>query len=172
MTTNPTTPPRPQRHDPEVKAAAAKALAAYLIEDCPDTFAPHDEELERDLAKHLRYGIDSYELAQDLESDGWEINGAVVVALEDGTDSCYYNAYNAALLAWVSATSIRPQFNVGQRVCLLKDDPPSEGTITSINEARAEYVVKTPAFVARHGDVEGGVVVAYERVAAAQEVAA
>ncbi|MDC5753551.1 hypothetical protein [Vibrio europaeus] len=129
-------PPRPQQFTEEVKQAGIKAyfekhsFSAFGIE------SDNEADIEKfmtDYARHYFGFADGYELAKDLEDDGWNCNRDWIDELE-AIGSFICQAQKEALDEWVKTYEPEPPFPVGVFI--------TNGLITGINVKEATYQVK------------------------------
>jgi hypothetical protein len=126
--------PRPRQSDPRVIEAAAKALAPAVVCWLGDDSDPDD--IAADIAKAARYHSDGYELAKELERDGYDPDAELVDIL-GGLDT--YRPHQAMLKQWVQANAIAPQFAAGDRVVCSRN---GAGTVVEVQAETAQYVVR------------------------------
>jgi hypothetical protein len=151
---------RPTRYDENVVHLAATKLIAQLKASSPDLF---DEALGyTDEATHAQFvraldgsSRDGYEIAKDLERQGWEIDADLVSELHGG---CLDEAYDELVKKWISWHAIKPLLVVGAVVTVKPhlfdtNKVEAEGEITEFDMKRGTYTVYVPAW----GHVKSGV---------------
>jgi hypothetical protein len=137
---------RPVYNCDEVCAATAEALyndvKAWLTQAGDP--APDKQETLKDLARAISHSMlmDGYEIAKELDDDGWfNINSELVEIL----DKAYWNAKNAhreLIKKWIVENNITNQFNVGDVVTVnRKYKKPVQGEIIDMNKDEATYSV-------------------------------
>ncbi len=163
--------PRPKRYDKDILRAAAAKLAPRVQEWARES----DEMLlsiTDDVYKALDcFQLDGYELAQQMEREGYEANAELVEILDDARWAAS-ECHDAAVKEWVKLYNIKPPLGVGARVSFESYDPASkrrgtfEGSIYHIDEPQAQYYVRC----AEMGHVPSsqmgahGIILAYEDV--------
>lgn len=105
-----------------------------------------------------------FDLAKELERDGWEVDDQMLERLLDA-DSHRVDAHRAAVAAWVARRRIRPLRNVGSVVSLLHRGARVEAEIVAIDRDHATYTVCAPSMGhVREGCGVHGIIVPYEQV--------
>jgi len=166
----PNPPARPTDRDANVRLAAVNLALPEIIEWLGKDF---DHNPDRDavicdllvvLGEH-----DGYRAARRLESEcGWVGADENLVDILAGLSSTLMAAEHAAVKVWAEANGIRPRLSIGDTI----ETPHGIGTIVRIDEDQASYVVETEEHQRKYGPGRGGVIVAYEKCAAAKAEAA
>ncbi len=94
----------------------------------------------KDYASHYYGHCDGYEMAKDLERDGWDCDREWIDELE-AIGSYIFEAERNAVHEWVKAYSPLPPFSIGLFI--------TNGLITGIDEVDARYQVKVKGGDAR-----------------------
>lgn len=138
--THPAHPARPDGFDPTLRRAAAEKIVGALIQH---TLLEENERADavESVVKHARYGGDGYDIARQLESDGWCPNAEMVVIL-DGYASHIGSLRDAAVKEWVIAHGISAPWPDGTRVRARMSGGMNAGTVTGSDQYRAAYLVK------------------------------
>ena len=154
--------PRPNRHDAAFRTAAAEAIIPefeeWLGEDL-DAFGR--ERVVKVLASAC--GDDGYEIAKELEREGYQPDSALVEIL-DQLDT--HSVYAKAVSVWLAETGVRPQLAIGAVVTIparMKEHQGVVGEIARINERTGEYTVCCASLGHGRG---GGLIFPWEEVEA------
>lgn len=142
-------PPRP-----EITGAVLYEAALSFVLKHPDIQPASAERLAGDIARECdTSGNDGYELARNLERQGWDPS-AETVELLDAFDSYLHKNQRLAELAWAEENNIRPPFAVGTTVMFLSGEVKT-GVIAGIYEHEAaSYLIQTP----NHTDMQRAIV--------------
>lgn len=97
-------PPRPQINK-QIIEAAAEVFVRENIDSLPEYL--ESEDLVEHLVKHFARHKDGFELAKDLECEGWDIT-AETVQLLDEFDIHIGNALQDAEKEWIKTNNIQP----------------------------------------------------------------
>ncbi|MCY9861523.1 hypothetical protein OTK49_03200 [Vibrio coralliirubri] len=101
------------------------------------------DKLAKDFAEVWHDGADAYEIAKELESQGYSVNTQVVDDIEC-LDGAIFSAHSKATKKWLELHQPVPPFEVGARLMIERYNTfePEHGTIESIYECRpATYSV-------------------------------
>jgi hypothetical protein len=126
--------PRPTVTD-EMKLAAAMPIAKEMLSGMSDSI----EAGAKSIADYGRLHMDGYELAKELEGDGWHITREDVDTL-DGFSWNLSEELEKAEKEWVDGNDIQPPLPVGTRI---KTARSGEGEITGVYQhGAAKYTVR------------------------------
>jgi len=133
---------RPKRSDKLIIEQAAKKHAEEIARQIKDIDA---EALAEDLVEHYRSYQNGYDLAKDLEREGYEIDVEFVNLLDD-FDYAVGSAQRDAEKEWVQKVGFTPEFKVGDHVDMGKaygKNNERYGFVSEIKMESAEYYVKS-----------------------------
>lgn len=158
--------PRPSRYDTALQRAAAEAIFSEFEEWLGSTLDENDRErVVEVLAREC--GQDGYEIAQELEREGYQPDARLVEIL-DGLDT--HAEHAKAVRVWLSETGVRPQLAIGAVVAIparTKEHEGVVGEIASISERTGEYTVCcAPLGHVREGLGTKGLIFPWEEVEA------
>lgn len=142
---------RPTTRTPAVQAAAIEAILKDVIEWLGDDYRPaEDAELRKQIADAVEFHRDGYEIARELERDGWSPDFALAEILD-----CYTgilsSAERDALKKWVAETEPKPAFKRGDKVKSKWGGKPVEGVVLSVGHSTAQYGLRLPPSVCAAG---------------------
>ena len=134
---------RPSSSSREVVKAAADIHAVRMHEKWSEWSA---EEWSEGLARHHAPHKDGYEMAKDMERDGFAPDAEMVSDLDDFSFEVS-RAHGDAVRAWVRECGFEPEFAIGQDVDMGDRMGRREryGKVSGIRHETAEYEVKTEA---------------------------
>ncbi len=124
-------PPRPQINK-QIIEAAAEVFVRENIDSLPEYL--ESEDLVEHLVKHFARHKDGFELAKDLECEGWDIT-AETVQLLDEFDIQIEDALQDAEKEWIKTNNIQPPLKIGTEVEYMHGGM-KKGTITGISQYR------------------------------------
>lgn len=124
-------PPRPQINK-QIIEAVAEVFVRENIDSLPEYL--ESEDLVEHLVKHFARHKDGFELAKDLEYEGWDIT-AETVQLLDEFDIHIGNALQDAEKEWIKTNNIQPPLKIGTEVEYMYGAM-KKGTITGIYQYR------------------------------------
>ncbi|WP_298842879.1 hypothetical protein [uncultured Salinicola sp.] len=149
---------RPTSRAKEIVKIAAEAYAERMHGRWSDWSV---EEWAEALIEHHSPFKDGYELAKDLERDGFDPDAEMVSEL-DGFESEVSSVHRKAVKDWVKLVGFEPLYQVGDDVLVPRvlDDKGGRGRISEILLESAEYLVKTDpdsssAYVIKAEDITG-----------------
>jgi hypothetical protein len=149
---------RPSSSAKEVVKAAAEAYAEHMHSQWTDWSI---QEWAEALARNHSAFKDGYQLAKDLERDGFDPDAQMVSDL-DGFGFEVSRAHGRAVKDWVKLVGFDPLYEVGDTILAprILDDKGGSGKITEILHDTAEYLVKTDpssnsAFIIKAEDITG-----------------
>lgn len=136
--------PRPRKDDDVIRAKALDRLQEDVTEwlDGEDEDGP--ERTRKELDEACRYHRDGYEIARELESNGWSPDEGLVEIL-GGWSSTLDSAHREAVERWIAECEIKPQLEPGTRVKVKDQTGIVEGVIQPSekwNLSRAQYLVR------------------------------
>lgn len=134
---------RPSPYSKENIARAAKKHSVELAQQWSDWTA---EEWEESLIRHYRPHLNGYELAKEMERDGYSPDAEMVNEL-DTFDHYVSSCGREAEKEWVKLVGFNPEFSVGDDVDLGErfKDRGQYGKVSRIRHESAEYEVKVDA---------------------------
>ena len=149
---------RPSSSAKEVVKSAAEAYAKHMHSQWSDWSI---EEWSEALTRNHSAFKDGYELAKDLEREGFDPDAQMVAEL-DGFGFEVSSAHSRAVKDWVKLVGFEPLYEVGDTGLgpRILDDKGGSGKITEIRHDTAEYLVKTDpssnsAFIIKAEDITG-----------------
>ena len=144
MTTNE---PRPREYTPEMRAAAAREVARYIVgKQAPDEDAA---ALADAIVEAGRYDRDGFQLAKTLEGDGWDVDSQWVEYLDAYGARCD-DELRREVKAWVKRNDITPTLPHGARVKLRSGETGAVDRTWSHCESEARYAITLD------GDLDAG----------------
>jgi hypothetical protein len=158
--------PRPKRHDKAILRQAAEALVPEVEEWIGESIS--DQERER-LVSTLasRCGDDAYDIARELERDGYTPDSHLVEIL-DGFDT--YRIHAEAVRVWIAETGAAPKLAIGATVAIparMREHEGVVGEIAAINERSGEYTIYCAALGhVREGLGTHGLIFSWEEIEA------
>ena len=108
---------------PVVDKEIIKAAALRTAQTASNIAEGYVRELADSITEHYRQYMDGFELAKELDQEGWEVN---TIFVED-MDEMYNNVRNLhreACIRWAEENSIEPPFPAGTEI--------KEGIITGV----------------------------------------
>lgn len=126
-------PPRP-KIDKEIITKAAKVFIKDNIGSLPDDIAA--EDLVGHLVKHFADYKNGFELAKDLEWEGWDIDAETVQVLDDFGNYVTKSLHQAEK-EWIEQNNIQPPFPENTEVEYMYGRVLRKGVITGIYPHRA-----------------------------------
>lgn len=132
---------RPSSSSKEIVKIAADEYAKQMHSQWKDWSI---EEWSEALARNYSAFKDGYELAKDLEREGFDPDAQMVAEL-DNFGFEVNSAHGQAVKDWVKLVGFEPLYEVGDTVLVprILDDKGGSGKITEIRHDTAEYLVKT-----------------------------
>ena len=152
---------RPTRYDVAVIEAAshkvAKQVQEWLHQKCNINDPVELEEIRLSLLDILNYNKDGYEMAKDMEDQGYDSDSALVEIM-DSANWVISAEYDKMVEKWMSENSVKPQLKLGDIVKITEKNDRFkkdvyEGEIVSIDEKKGEYHV----FIESLGHVRKGI---------------
>lgn len=132
---------RPSSSAKEVVKTAADVYAKQMHSQWKDWSI---EEWSEALARNYSAFKDGYEMAKDLEREGFEPDAQMVAEL-DNFGFEVNSAHGRAVKDWVKLVGFEPLYEVGDTVLVprIPADKGGSGRISEILHETAEYLVKT-----------------------------
>lgn len=160
---------RPLRRNTDVLQIAAERMATDIVKRWDTTGNAEDwvaPLMERGL---IARGYDGYKLARELESYGIDPDSDLVEVLDDVSHHLD-DAHSEEVERWVKFMNIRPERKEGDVVSWTSGRGVLTGTIRTIMEERAYYVIAPPEDPKFQNG--GGYMVNYEDVRDPEQAAA
>jgi hypothetical protein len=150
-------PPRPSYLDKEVTDAVVERIfpeiMGWMYE--PKHFSSQSEiaSIKAELFSAIQYDDDSYDIARNLEREGWDC-GRELVDVLDSVPQYRHEVHKRIIQQnWVLKYGVVPKFSVGDAVVFTLKGKQETGEITRIHPETAQYTI----YCAQHGHVRKGV---------------
>ena len=147
--------PRPSERDLDIRRLAA-------IDICKDLDEEVNETNIASIARALRSGDDGYQLAREMDDDGWEVDEGTVGILR-GASYHLRDHHRTAVRAWVAETNPVNPVPLGE-MAALTGGVFGEGRQGKVVKINADLATSTVSEAAKGHGENGGWVMPWERL--------
>lgn len=149
-------PPRPSYIDKEVTNIVVERIFPEIIDWMYESNrSPSQSEIDSikaELFSAIQYDDDSYNIAKNLEGEGWDA-GRELVDVLDSVSRHRYEAHKKIIHQnWILKHGVVPKFSVGDTVSFALKGKQETGEITRVHPETAQYTI----YCAQHGHVRKG----------------
>ena len=136
---------RPKRNNEEIMSETAKVIAKKVLSWTRQDYFTEEDVIDA-LCKVLPFSDDGYELAKEMEDEGFDADSELVSIME-GASWELDRQHRKAVKQWVKDNDIRPKLKEGDEIHIQvrqRDRTKYDAIIAEVREETAEYMVAVP----------------------------